>query len=218
MLDITSIEKAINLLDGCKLEELRELLSYEREKAILKSNGGNTKLYTTVKKIIDKITRDDLRGIMIDENGIQWLCNSFLLVKWKINKPELRCLEKPKTPCINLEKLLCRPSSDIFNITDDEKIIIRNLDKYIKLYKVKKDPIVPVCLFGTVVDAVLVKQVIDIIGTAFICYLRSKDKSIKIITDEAETLFLPLRDNPEFAEKVEARTKEFITKINNKED
>lgn len=93
-MNIASIEKAIKLLSDGQLGALRELLLFEREKEILKSKGKTPTLLETVKKVIDKADKKDLRAVLIDEDGIQWVCNGYILVKWNEYQSELHCIVK----------------------------------------------------------------------------------------------------------------------------
>lgn len=66
-MNTATIEKSIELLNSSKLDELRELLAYERQKSILAGQGKKSSLLTAVKKFIDnndlKTTRPELAKI-----------------------------------------------------------------------------------------------------------------------------------------------------------
>ena len=102
-------------------------------------------------------------------DGKPFICDGYFLVKWNADKPELDGL--PQTPAdksINGDGvILQRCNLTEYKLTDDDKTILKNIDKYIKLYPASKGDYSVVKLFNGYFDAKLIKKVISIIGTDF---------------------------------------------------
>lgn len=134
-MNTTTIEKCLDLLNTGKIDDLRDLLNYERETNILASKGIKTSLLNAVKKIVCdnglKEWRKELAGIQHTPDGKQFICNGYLLVKWNEEQPELNAL--PQTPAnesINANNILCTTASMLkYELTDSDKIIAEEFSK-----------------------------------------------------------------------------------------
>lgn len=217
-MDIKNIEQAIKLIDNNEFGRLKDLLIFEREKAILKSSGKKSSLLNAVKKVIDKCERETLKAVFRDDNNKQFICDGYIMVRWKNEVENLKCFEK-KSPN-HLWKLprSLMPHSTIIDSSDDTKIVLKSLDKYIKLYKGKCDIFVPIYIFGRTVDAILLKKLIDIVGVDINHATINKENPrtyITLHTNDTDSIILPL--NFQDLEKTIKRTQDFIFKIKNEE-
>ena len=172
MMNTATIEKAIALLNSGKWNELNDLLVYEREKSILESNGKKMKLAPAVKKILEKNkeNRPILATVMYDEQNRPIICDGFLLVRWNAEQPELKAFPETHGESVLKADNIIPKMHDCEEriLTENDRLIIENIDKYIKIYnKEKKQGQLPIELFGKVVNAYLLRDLIAVIGTDF---------------------------------------------------
>lgn len=213
----TTIEKCLKLLEQKDYIAVRELLEAERVKAIFAEKGTNTTFTKAVKNYITA-TRTDLSGVGI-ENGKPFLCDGYSLIAWKQEQPKLSGLPQPEKK-LNPNTLLPDPRSlRSIKVTDDEKIIAMNLDKYIKLYPTKKYDYCPVYLFGAFWDAKYLLPLIKITGFDFMTAdIKSNELgrvySAVLENDDLKLLILPLRvDDEKVREEVKTRQAEFCAEV-----
>lgn len=217
---LATIDKCLQLLNAYNISELRDLLNYERQASILKSNGQKATLLTAVKKAL--IKRDDrpaLATVQHAADGKPFICDGYFLVKWNVERHELDGL--PQTPAgesIDCDRLIpVKHYLTEYELTDDDKTILKNIDKYIKLYPAKKGVFSAVKLFDCFFDAKLIKKVADIIGTDFkkVWLGRRYDQwhSVTMFEDGYTAMALPLNVNPTTKTEVEANTAAFLNAI-----
>lgn len=217
-----TIEKCIELLNANSLDDLRNLLNYERQASILKGNGQKTTLLTAVKKALGKRPdRPVLETIQHTADGKPFICDGYFLVKWNTDKPELDGL--PQTPAdksVNGDGIIpqiCNLTE--YELTDDDKTILKNIDKYIKLYPAAKGDYSVVKLFSGYFDAKLIKKVVSIIGTDFdsIWLKESYDRLLysgTIFEGDYTAVIMSMRvDTTEQAAANDARTAAFLEVI-----
>lgn len=227
-MNIITIEKAIALLNGAQLEELRDLLVYEREKAIFASEGRKMKIAPAVKNVLGKTlkNRPILSTVMHDKKERPFICNGFLLVRWFEEQPELKGF--PQTPSdspdsINADNIMLKKCEcEARPVDENDRLIVENIDKYIKLYnKEKKDRVLPVEVFGKSFDAYLLRDFINIIGkdfeevyTALYGYGTFSYKPSCVYKDDLEAMILPLRvTNEDTKEASCERTRSFLEQL-----
>ena len=219
-MNTATIEKAIKLLNEGDIIALGDLLRFEYEKSVLQDNGKKANVLTAVKKFVKnaKEYSEKLYGIMRSKDGKQAICNGYMLVKWKNEKNELNALPQiSQTASIDVNHLL-----DYFNgivgtaLSESDKIVLQNIDKFIKLNKDKSvsKRYIEVEFGGHIFDAKLLKDLVDIIGTDDITlYVPQHQNSLKIETSEAEAMICGLRfDEPEL-KTIHKNTQDFIDKI-----
>ena len=219
-MNTATIKKAIKLLNEGDTIALDDLLRFEYEKSVLQDNGKKANVLTAVKKFIKnaKEYNETLYGIMRSKDGKQAVCNGYVLVKWKNEKNELNALpqiSEKASPDVN--HLL-----DYFNgivgtaLSESDKIVLKNIDKFIKLNKDKSvsERYIEVEFGGRIFDAKMLKDLVDIIGTDDITlYIPQHRCQLKIETPEAEAMICGLRlEEPEL-KTVHKNTQDFIDKI-----
>ena len=222
-MEIKAIDKALELLKKGLLPELDELLNYERGLEILKSKSTKPNLLKAVKKVLDDKNlleaRPNLRNIQIDKNDMQFICNGYLFVRWHTHKEELDCLPQlEKEHCINLSCFIRKPFElKEFKITDDEKLVINNIDKYIKINK-QKGKRTAVKLFNEYWDAELIKMLFDIIGYNQDYIYKETDSatsSIHIFNSDSNSMILPLRIIGEDSQEIDTMYNDFVKQLKN---
>lgn len=221
-MNTATIEKAIKLLNEGDMVALDDLLRFEYEKSVLQDNGKKTNVLTAVKRFI-KGGRENgygerLYGIMRSKDGKQAICNGYVLVKWKNEKNELNALPQiPETASPDVNHLL-----DYFNgivgtvLSESDKIVLKNIDKFIKLNKDKRvsERFIEVEFGGHIFDAKLLKDLVDIIGTDDITlYIPQCGYNLKIETPEAEAMVCGLRLDEPGPKTIHKNTQDFINKI-----
>lgn len=213
----TTIEKCLKLLEQQDYIAARELLEVERVKAIFAEKGTNTTFTKAVKNYITA-TRTDLAGVGI-ENGKPFLCDGYSLIAWKQEQPQLAGLPQPEKK-LNPNALLPNQKGlHRVGVTDDERKIAINLDKYIKLYPTKKHDYCPVYLFGAFWDAKYLLPLIKITGFDFMTAdIKSNELgrvySAVLENDELKLLILPLRvDDEKVREEVKTRQAKFCNEV-----
>ena len=221
-MNTATIEKAIKLLNEGDIIVLGDLLRLEYEKSVLQDNGKKANVLTAVKRFIEGGKKngygETLYGIMRSKDGKQAVCNGYVLVKWKNEKNELNALPQiPETASIDVNHLL-----DYFNgivgtaLSESDKIVLKNIDKFIKLNKDKRvsERFIEVEFGGRIFDAKMLKDLVDIIGTDDITlYIPQCGYNLKVETPEAEAEVCGLRlDEPE-RKTVHKNTQDFIDKI-----
>lgn len=224
-MNTAKIEKCIELLNKEKITELKDFLQYERQASILNENSKKTTLLTAVKKIIDdkdlKEYRPTLATIQHTMNGKPFICDGYILIRWKDERPELDAfnqLEASKS--INADNILDRFEGNYYPLSADDETIINNLDKFIKLYgkkDKKRNPFCSVVVCKITFDAYLLKRLIDVIGANKITEVKTQKtgSGIKIETDEATALIMALHA-PQHITESEQNTKNFLEQIKNK--
>lgn len=224
MMNTATIEKALALLNSGKAENLsvlNDLLLYERERSILEAAGKKMKLAPIIKKVLDKSkgNRPVLATVMYDTLNRPIVCDGYILVRWNKEQPELKAFPETrgesvlKADNIIPEQYRCTERE----LTENDRIILLNIDKYIKLYEKAKDDFknIPVCLFGKIFNARLVKDFIGIIGTDFDkTYTEAEYSPNAIFHEDYSAVILPMRLLKEEDKKACIdRTEEFIAKI-----
>lgn len=219
-MNTATIERAIKLLNVGDIVALDDLLRFEYEKSVLQSNGKKANVLTAVKKFIENAKKynEKLYGIMRSEDGKQAVCNGYVLVKWNNEKNEFNALPQlSEAASINVNYLLDYFSGVVGTaVSESDKIVLKNIDKFIKLNKDKSvsKRYIEVEFGGHIFDAKMLKDLVDIIGTDDITlYIPQRQNSLKIETPEAEAMVCGLRfDEPELKE-VRKNTQDFINKI-----
>lgn len=223
-MNTATIEKCINLLNTGKIDDLRDLLNYERETNILASKGVKMSLLNAVKKIVCNIGlkewRKNLYGIQHTPDGKQFICDGHLLVKWNEEQPELNAL--PQTPAnesIDANNILRTTASMLkYELTDSDKIIAENIDKYIKLYNEKKAKKYPIKYCNKFFDALYLKKAFSVIGTNFEHILTGKNENSPLQINEKDysAVLLPININTiadESKTTIEQNTQKFVEQI-----
>lgn len=219
-MNTATIEKAIKLLNVGDIVALGDLLRFEYEKSVLQTNGKKANVLTAVKKFIENAKKynENIYGVMRSKDGKQAICNGYVLVKWKNEKSEFNALPQiPETASINVNYLLGRFNGIVGTaLSESDKIVLKNIDKFIKLNKDKSvsKRYIEVEFGGCIFDAKILKDLVDIIGTDDITlYIPQRSNNLKIETPEAEAMVCGLRfDEPELKE-VRKNTQDFIDKI-----
>ena len=204
-MNATQIQKSIDLLKSGKLEELENFLKVE----LIKSSTSKSRqsLLTAVSKYLKSKYLYTLKNVQLHNNK-QFVINGFTAVQFKNHVQELEAL-----PCVdstlNFDKLFSS-SLEFTQVEDDELLLLKNLSKYIKLYKSEHTPIY---FRDWYFDAKLLKQVIDIIqddlGNLKIAVAKKSGAvtGMYFETNTAQAIVLPLRDELEHARH---DTKEFL--------
>lgn len=221
-MNTATIKKAIKLLNEGDTIALDDLLRFEYEKSVLQDNGKKANVLTAVKRFIEVGRKNGygerFYGIMRSKDGKQAICNGYVLVKWKNEKNELNALlQISEKASIDVNRLL-----DYFNgivgtaLSESDKIVLKNIDKFIKLNKDKSvsERFIEVEFGGHIFDAKMLKDLVDIIGTDDITlYIPQRGYNLKIETPEAEAMICWLNfDAPEI-KTVRKNTQDFIDKI-----
>lgn len=229
MMNTTTIEKAIALFDSAKLEELRNLLIYEREKSIFEQSGKKMNLAPTVRKILKRSEKDRpvLATVMYDEQNRPCICDGFMLVRWNEEQPELKAFPETRGEnVLKADNVIPKQSECVErDLTETDRLIIANIDKYIKLYASEKEAhgVLPVCLFGKIFNAYLVKDFIGVIGTGFEkTYTRNLSHNYgsldccpdTIFQDDLTAVIFPFRVLQEKdRDECKARTETFVKRL-----
>lgn len=221
-MNTATIEKCLNLLNANNLDDLRNLLNYEKQASILTAKKGNTKFLPAVKKYLDDKNLvenyPDYVSIQHTADGKQFICNGCSLIKWESHKPELDAFKQTDT-----NKSLPYPDwfSENYFLSSDDEIILKNLDKYVTFYKdkiiLKDRNLRPVTFCNAYYDSKLLKKVFDVIGINSITEIKTLTRrdGIKVITADAEAFILGLRlANTGEDVRINEITKEFINKLN----
>ena len=222
-MNTAAIEKSIELLNSSKLDELRELLTFERQKSILVGQGKKTSLLTAVKKFIDnndlKTTRPELAKIQHTEDGKQFIIDGYLAVIWNNEHPELNALpQRSAEESFPIHKVLLKPyEQTAYPLSLKDKMIIENIEKYCKIYKHERmGAFLPIWIFGDYFDAFYLKKLFDIVGTDFdtIYFRESITSSARTIyTDDYSAIFLPMRHLGGKEEEIKNRTDAFVLSL-----
>ncbi len=134
---LKEIEKAIELVNNGEIAGLKALLAYERQKEILNGDTKKTAFLTAVKAVIDskdlKLTRPSLACIEHTPDGKPFICDGYLAVRWNVAKPELDGLPQDLGTPIAINNLINVDIADRYTVTDDDRLIMRNLAKFTKL-------------------------------------------------------------------------------------
>lgn len=222
-MELKKINKYIELANS-NITELLRVLEFDRQQAILEEKGKTYKLATAVKKIIDtkelKTTRPALATIMHDNDGKQFICDGYVLIKWNDFQEELNVF--PQTDSAKSIQVDIILPNEVYTtkheLTEDDSLLINNIDKYIKLYKSEKNNngILPIRLFGKYYSASLIKKAFDIIGEVK-SYNTAEDNDccpIYIYENGIQSVLLPIRIQDEKKrEEEERRTQNFLAKV-----
>lgn len=198
---LKEIEKAIELANNGKIDDLKALLAYERQKEILNGDTKKTAFLTAVKAVIDnkdlKLSRPTLACIEHTPDGKPFICDGYLAVRWNVAKPELDGLPQDLGTPIAINNLINVDIADRYTVTDDDRLIIRNLAKFTKLGNDKNRTIY---LFGSFFNAGYLKKLFDIIGYDITevgkersGYAISNLKTHHIETAESSAIICPIR-------------------------
>ena len=221
-MNTATIKKAIKLLNEGDTIALDDLLRFEYEKSVLQDNGKKTNVLTAVKRFIEGGGKNGygerFYGIMRSKDGKQAICNGYVLVKWKNEKNELNVLPQiSQTASIDVNHLLDYFSGIVGTaLSETDKIVLKNIDKFIKLNKDKNisERFIEVEFGGRIFDAKLLKDLVDIIGTDDITlYIPQHRCQLKIETPEAEAMICGLNFNEPEIKAIRKKTQDFIDKI-----
>lgn len=225
-MNTATIEKAIKLLQEKSLKELEELLIYERQKSIMQGNKKSMKLATAVKKILsNNPERPILTTVQHTKDGAPFICDGYCLIKWNEEQDELKAFSQTSPEqSVKADNIIPNLNDCTeYALLPEDKIIINNLDKYIKLYKdkyiklYKTKNFVPVNVFGKTYNAYLLKDFLAVIGTNFDIIYRQKGIIYgcdMFTNDEIKAICLPLR-KAENDKIINETTKEFLEILKN---
>lgn len=220
-MNTTTIEKCIDLCEKRELEELLNTLRYEREVSILSSKGRKPTLLNATKKYLEWIRKNvanqRLYGVQHAPDDKQFVLDGFSMIVFNEKHDELNALpQAEKTNSLNPEALFMSNTRKMvyYDLSKEDKIILANIGKYIKLSSWKSTT-VPVYLFGGFYNAKSLAPIIDITGTEF------TDVRINPITDDRQyssvelkndlchALILGMRTPPEQREEIKAQAQKF---------
>lgn len=209
------IDEAIKFLEKGDIAELLKLLTYERQKSILEESGKKIKLAPAVKKIISNNPERPVLETVQYNDERPFICDGYILIRWNKEQPELKCFtETHGEKALKCDNLLPNINDCTeYKLTEDDKAIINNLDKYIKLYKTKG--ILSINVFNKTYDAKQLKMLFDVIGTDFniIYTLKSRNPKTSLnmfMNDNLTAIILPLNIENE---ETKNRTKNFLEVI-----
>lgn len=151
-------------------------------------------------------------------DGKPFICDGYILIRWKDERPELKAFNQLEAiNSLDADGLINCFEGNYYSLSDADKTIINNLDKFIKLYKKKSNPFCPVMLCGIAFDACLLKKLIDVIGASKITQVKTQKRGtgIKIETDETTSLIMAL-SNTQILTEAEQNTKNFLEQEGNK--
>lgn len=228
---VTEIDKMIKAIDGIdfnsskdivktQILEVKNMLVYERQCAIMEEKENKTSLLTAIKTILSGaklMDRESLSTVQHSENGKSFICDGYVAISWDNDIPELKAFEQtPAERSIKLNSIMPKSCSQAIEtvISDDDKLILNNLAKYVKLHK--KETATPIIkIFNKYYDAAYLKRVFDVIGTAdmqLIYYLKQGESYPNFIyKGNLTAAILPCRIlNEEDRQKIESQTLEFI--------
>ena len=224
-MELKRIEKAIELLKSNNIKELQELLEFERQASILNGKGKDVKFATLVKNLIkvNAESRPLLATIMHDEQNRQFICDGHMLARFEQHKEELDGL--PQTPYSdNLIKpdriIIPKHFCEEYILTDDEQLLLKNLDKYIAIHKTPnaRNEIIPIYIFDRLYNAKLLANFIKLTGKFDKVYLPKEHYSpIGVFEQHITAIVMPIRVNSNYKdEKTEQITADFINKLKEK--
>lgn len=215
-----AIEKAQALLASNKLDELKQLLDYERELEVLKANGKKPTLLNAVKKYLknSQADRPILCTVQTTNDGKQFICNGYSIVLWHDHKDELDALPTTEaSKSINAYGIIGDVRDNEYTFTADELTLLKNLNKYIALYPTTKtDLYAPIIIGEQLFDAKLLRETLDgIINLDDVteCQLSTRYKriTIKSKTSTASALILGLTWGIDSVKDKETRYKVEVT-------
>lgn len=218
---LKEIEKAIELVNNGKIDDLKALLAYERQKEILNGDTKKTAFLTAVKAVIDnkdlKLTRPSLACIEHTPDGKPFICDGYLAVRWNVAKPELDGLPQDLGTAIAINNLINVDIVDRYTVTDDDRLIMRNLAKFTKLSNDKNKTIY---LFGSFFNAWYLKRLFDIIGYDITeigyersGYTNSHTRTHHIETADSSALICPIRVDTEKQKAIIDTTNDFLAML-----
>ena len=84
-----------------------------------------------------KAERPALATIMHDKDGKQFICDGYMLIKWNEYQEELNgFLQTDYEKSIKIENILPLEHNTVkHELTEEETLLIKNIDKYIKTIK-----------------------------------------------------------------------------------
>ena len=215
------IIKIIDMIDKNEIDKAKDYLKTQLVKSTDKK-GYN--ILSLVKKIIltkETASRPVLRTIQHTNKGEQVIVDGFVGIKWKKHENAIDIMEQ--TPCemsLQIDQIFRTMAN--YTLTENDKIILWNIDKVVDLIMAdktyKKDKRCFVSLFGKHFDLNVIKNVIKI------CWSYDNDfENTTLTTDEEATspvqlenekikaIILPCRIlDKEEQEKIDARTQQVI--------
>lgn len=219
-MNIADIEKCIKLLNNSQRDEAIEFLIYCRNNEILKQNGKKTHKAVVLKKIIDdmKDSRPGLAKIQLTKDGKQFFIDGYMAILWKEHQPELDGLPiKPykEGDTLDIRKFILEDyQCDWQDISNNDKILLKNLNKYIRYYKPNRHDICPVYIFGRYMDAEMLLRTIKIIGSNIEqYYYNARTSAILFKCEDNENITMTLlekRISEQEKQDIINRTNEFI--------
>ena len=233
---VTEIDKMIKTIDGIdfnaskdfiktQILEVKNMLVYERQCAVMEEKGGKTSLLTAIKTILSgakSMGRESLSTVQHSEDGKPFICDGYVAISWNDDIPELKAFEQtPAERSIKLiNSIMPKSRSQVIEaaISDDDKLILNNLAKYVKLHKAETTtPIIKI--FNKYYNAAYLKKVFDIVGAAdmqSIYYLKQEESYPNFIyKDNLTAVILPCRVLEGDKQKIESQTLEFIKLLKN---
>lgn len=221
-MELAKIKKYIKLANE-NITELLRVLEFDRQQAIMEEKGKTMKLANAVKKVIDlneyKKSRPILSTIMHDKDGKQFICDGFMLIKWNEYQEELDgFMQTDYDRSIKIENILPKEyNTTKHELNKDEILILKNIDKYIKLYKdkIKSNEFLPIKLFGKIYPASFIKKAFDIIGEIknYNLLNNNEHQSAFIYENGVEVVLLPIKTNDEEKQRVEKLIQDFLARL-----
>ena len=220
-MNTTTIEKCIDLCEKRELEELLNTLRYEREVSILSSKGKKPTLLNATKKYLEWIRKNAvnqrLYGVQHAPDDKQFILDGFSMIVFNEKHDELDALpQTEKTNSLNPESLFMSNTRKMvyYDLSKEDKIILANIGKYIKLSSCKSTTVL-VYLFGGFYNAKSLAPIIDIIGTDFTDVRINpitddrQYSSVEVKNDLCHALILGMRTPPEQREEIKAQAQKF---------
>ncbi len=225
---VNEIDKILGYITADRVHDLHTYLMEQRTAIIL----ANSRLDIKERKITQKINavkrylgetnqnvRPALGMIHHTKENEPFICNGYTLIKWNsaANTDFLgRFDQLSPQESLNSETVLawCK-STNAQCLTEEDKLVIQNIGKFIKLYKSKRGKeMIFVRLFGACFDACLILETLSIIGRNILDVKVQKGLdglvlSAVVRTQEQIALILSIRNNEN--EKLEKRMAEFFT-------
>lgn len=223
---LAEIEKVIEQVKKCDIEKALELLNYARAEAICKQKGGKLKLLTAVKNVLKSAgtERPVLQKIQTSKDGMQAVCDGYMLVKWLEQQDELNELPIASyDESIKVDNIL--PDESVLScckeikLSDNDLLLLGNVDKYIKLHKDKKQYCgLPLYFAGGYYEAGLLKRFCDVVGEFTEAkQVNSLTSPLFVCKDNLRAMILPIRVAEDSEkESVKERTEAFCEMLKQK--
>lgn len=220
------IIKIIDFIDKNEIDKARDFLKTQLVKGTDKKSYN---ILSLVKKIIlskETVSRPVLRSIMhCKSDNKQCICDGFVGIKWKQNESGLDALAQTASEnSIDLDAIMGN-LPPIYKLTDNDKFIIDNIDKFHDLALAskidKKEKGFTTYIFGKYFDVNIIKNVIkiclaydsDFANTNFY----SEDilyRPVQLENDNVKAIILPVRTkDDEERDAIQTQTQKIIDMI-----